>query len=140
MESCLLMQADMQLARVPPLVFAAMMTCGCAETMESVDAEAPSSAEARAVAHDHALPSRVVVDDFWLDQQIAAMSEPPPVRPKSISLGYAGDAPLSGGVMRNSPMPEPAAAGAYGPPVAGWDIPGACGKACAIRASYLPSQ
>lgn len=136
------MQTDMELARVSPFVVAAMMACGCAETTESADVEAPSSADARALAHDHALPSRVVHDDFWIDQQIAAMNEPPPVRPKSISLGYAGDTPLSGGIMRDSPMPEPAAASAYGPPVAGCDIPGACAcrKACAIRASYLPSQ
>lgn len=139
MESRLLMQALMQL-RVSPLVVAAMMACGCAETADSTEAEAPSPVDARAIAHEHALPSRVVVDDFWLDQQIAAMSEPDPVRPKSISLGYAGDTPLSGGLMRDSPLPEPPAAQASGPPGAGCDMPGACGKACAIRASFLPSQ
>ncbi|MGH7281200.1 MAG: hypothetical protein ACRELY_06740 [Polyangiaceae bacterium] len=130
----------MGLPRATPLVLAAMMACGCAETSDSAEAEAPSSVDARATAHDRALPSRVVVDDFWLDQQIAAMSEPEPVRPKSISLGYAGDSPLSGGVMRDSPMPDPAAAQAYGPPVADCDIPGGCRKACAVRASFLPSQ
>lgn len=135
------MQAPMELARVSPLVFAAIMACGCTETTEQAEVDAPpSSADARAAAHDHALPSRVVVDDFWLDQQIAAMSEPPPVRPKSISLGYAGDAPLSGGVMRDSPIATPVSAQAYGPPGAGCDIPNGCRRACAIEASFLPSQ
>ncbi len=45
------------------------------------------------------------IDSFWLQQEIAAMHEPKPLPVRSISLGYIGDTPLSGGVMRNTPMP-----------------------------------
>jgi hypothetical protein len=47
------------------------------------------------------------IDTFWLQQSIAAMREPPRLPVRSISLGYIGDAPLSGGVMRDTPMPQP---------------------------------
>ncbi len=47
------------------------------------------------------------LDTFWLQQSIAAMREPPRLPVRSISLGYIGDAPLSGGVMRDTPMPQP---------------------------------
>ncbi|MEO8875779.1 MAG: hypothetical protein ABI461_09350 [Polyangiaceae bacterium] len=63
--------------------------------------EMPDATDARAEAHAQDQPARVAVDDFWLDQQIAAWDEHPAPRPKSISLGYAGDSPLSNGVMRN---------------------------------------
>lgn len=43
------------------------------------------------------------VDTFWLQQAIAESRRPPPRRARSISLGYIGDAPLSGGVMRDDP-------------------------------------
>ncbi len=45
------------------------------------------------------------IDTFWLQQEIAAMHEPKPLPGRSISLGYIGDAPLTGGVMRDTPMP-----------------------------------
>lgn len=45
------------------------------------------------------------IDDFWLHQAIEERTRPPLVRPQSISLGYVGDTPLSGGVMRDTPMP-----------------------------------
>lgn len=45
------------------------------------------------------------LDSFWMQQEIAAMHEPKPLPVRSISLGYIGDTPLTGGVMRNTPMP-----------------------------------
>jgi hypothetical protein len=45
------------------------------------------------------------IDDFWLHQEIEERTRPPLVRAQSISLGYVGDTPLSGGVMRDTPMP-----------------------------------
>jgi hypothetical protein len=45
------------------------------------------------------------VDTFWLQQAIAESTRPPPRPVRSISLGYIGDAPLTGGVMRDTPMP-----------------------------------
>ena len=71
--------------------------------------EMPEATDARAEAHAHDQPTQVAVDDFWLDQQIAAFDERPAVRPKSISLGYAGDSPLSGGLTRYGPVDD------YGP-------------------------
>ncbi len=47
------------------------------------------------------------IDTFWLQQEIAAMREPKPLPVRSISLGYVGDTPLTGGVMRDTPMPRP---------------------------------
>ncbi|MEO7109585.1 MAG: hypothetical protein ABI183_04020 [Polyangiaceae bacterium] len=73
-----------------------LFVCGCVET--------PAATDARAEAHALDQPARVAVDDFWLDQQIAAFDEKPAERPRSISLGYAGDTPLSGGVMRDTPI------------------------------------
>jgi hypothetical protein len=43
-------------------------------------------------------------DGFWLAQATSESSRPPLQRPKSISLGYIGDEPLAGGVMRDTPM------------------------------------
>lgn len=91
----------------------AMASVAC---VDDADVDPPeSAADARATAHDQGRPYPTVVDDFWLNEQIAAMNEPPPRRPKSISLGYAGDAPLSGGVMRDTYI-EPPAAPAYAEP------------------------
>jgi hypothetical protein len=81
---------------VVTLVLNGHVLCGCVET--------PAATDARAEAHALDQPTRVAVDDFWLDQQIAAFEEKPAQRPRSISLGYAGDTPLSGGVMRDTPM------------------------------------
>jgi hypothetical protein len=39
------------------------------------------------------------VDTFWLQQSVAQMREPKPLPVRSISLGYIGDTPLTGGVM-----------------------------------------
>jgi hypothetical protein len=100
--------------RLTSLVAVTFLVCGCVET--------PAATDARAEAHAIDEPTRVATDDFWLDQQIAAFQEKPAERPRSISLGYAGDTPLSGGVMRDTPItysPE----GVY-PPSAGYAQPG----------------
>ena len=73
-----------------------IFACACVET--------PAATDARAEAHARAEPSRVAVDNFWLDQQIASFEDYPAPRPKSISLGYAGDTPLSGGITRDTPV------------------------------------
>ena len=44
------------------------------------------------------------VDTFWLQQAVAESTRPPPRPVHSISLGYIGDGPLTGGVMRDTPM------------------------------------
>lgn len=45
------------------------------------------------------------VDAFWLRQAVDEATKPPLEHPRSISLGYVGDTPLTGGVMRDTPMP-----------------------------------
>jgi hypothetical protein len=55
----------------------------------------------------HLVAMQPPIDTFWLQQEIAAMHEPKPTPVRSISLGYIGDAPLTGGVMRDTPMPAP---------------------------------
>jgi hypothetical protein len=65
----------------------ALVVCGCAETDAEVDARSP--------VRDH------FPEQFALAQQ----SEPPAQRPRSISLGYIGDAPL--GTQPTPPHHEP---------------------------------
>ena len=64
------------------------------------------------------------VDTFWLQQAIAESRKPPPRPVRSVSLGYVGDTPLTGGVMRDTPMGPPQAA--------------PC--SCALREPTLPEQ
>lgn len=93
--------------------FACAFVCGCAESRFMVDETAldgiPVSEQAR---QDPAPP----VDTFWLQQALEESSRPPPRPVRSISLGYIGDAPLTGGMMRDTPMPAPRAAEAQLPP------------------------
>ena len=79
--------------------------CGCAETPLEVMVVEPIREEAPPVQQDAELAPPG--DSFWLAQAITEMHKPPPLRPRSISLGYVGDAPLSGSVMRDTPMPAP---------------------------------
>lgn len=65
--------------------------CGCAET----------ELEAR---HMVVAPA----DTFWLQESRDEVTRPPLEHARSISLGYIGDGPLSGGVMRDTPMQIPA--------------------------------
>ena len=71
----------------------ALVLCGCAETT-SLDALPPVQAQ------NAMFPP---VDTFWLQQEVAQMREPKPLPVRSISLGYIGDTPLTGGVM-NAPQ------------------------------------
>lgn len=77
------------------LFIVAVASVGCVETYD----ELPPVQQSFAM--------QPPIDTFWMQQSIAAMREPPPVPVRSISLGYIGDAPLSGGVMRDTPMPQP---------------------------------
>jgi hypothetical protein len=47
------------------------------------------------------------VDTFWVQQTVEEATRPPVEHARSISLGYVGDTPLSGGVMRDTPMETP---------------------------------
>ena len=101
-DSRLLIEAAMGLGQIS-IVVLSLTTLAC---VDDADVDPPlSSADLRATAHDEGHASPIVRDDFWIDEAIATMSEPKPIRPKSISLGYVGDAPLSGGVMRGAPNP-----------------------------------
>ncbi len=99
--------------------------CGCAETPLEVLVAEPVSEEAPPVQQNAELAPPG--DSFWLAQSITEMQKPPPLRPRSISLGYVGDAPLSGGVMRDTPMPAAAYAPYAAPQAPGW------GCSCALR-------
>lgn len=52
-----------------------------------------------------------VGDSFWVNQGLARAGEPPPHAVRSLSLGYVGNEPLPGGVMRDTPMEQPGAIG-----------------------------
>ena len=75
----------------------ALCVCGCAETT-SLDALPPMQAQSAMFPP---------VDTFWLQQEVAQMREPKPLPVRSISLGYIGDAPLTGGVMNGPPQYDP---------------------------------
>lgn len=47
------------------------------------------------------------IDAFWLHQAAVESTTPIPERPRSISLGYVGNTPLAGGVMRDTPVMFP---------------------------------
>ena len=77
--------------------------CGCvesqleAQTMGSPVSDALPAIQSRA----ELLPP---VDTFWAQEAADIATRPDPPRARSISLGYVGDAPLTGGVMRDTPM------------------------------------
>jgi len=77
--------------------------CGCVETPLEIAAIEPLREEAPPVQQNAELAPPG--DSFWLAQAITEMNKPPPQRARSISLGYVGDAPLGGGVMRDTPLP-----------------------------------
>jgi len=78
------------------LLIVAMGSVGCVESLD----ELPPVQQNVAMQP----PDSFFGDTFWLQQSIAAMREPPRLPVRSISLGYIGDTPLSGGVMRDTPM------------------------------------
>jgi hypothetical protein len=56
-------------------------------------------------------PAPAVADSFWAYEAWSDRNRPRPWKRRSISLGYIGDQPLSGGVMRDTPMPSAAVYG-----------------------------
>jgi hypothetical protein len=53
-------------------------------------------------------PPKRPIESFWLAQAMGEAQRPPPPRYglQSISLGYVGDSPLTGGVMLDTPDAE----------------------------------
>lgn len=88
------------------------LACGCVESRFMVD---PTSLDGIPQEQQRAEEPEPPVDSFWLEEAIDEQTRPRPHRPRSISLGYIGDAPLSGGVMRDTPAPSPTYVD-YGPP------------------------
>ena len=81
-----------------------LLTCGCAESRFMVDPAFDGIPQEESRAVDPA----PAIDSFWLQQAVSEANKPPLQRPRSISLGYIGDGPLTGGVMRDTPMaPNP---------------------------------
>lgn len=78
-----------------------VLICGCAESRFMVD---DTGLDGVPVAQQREQEPMPPVDTFWLQQAVAQSTEPPPRPVRSISLGYIGDAPLAGGVMRDTPM------------------------------------
>jgi len=77
--------------------------CGCAEApLEAAFAE-PFRPESPPIQQSAELAPPG--DSFWLAEAVTEARKPPPARARSISLGYVGNAPLVGGVMRDTPMP-----------------------------------
>ncbi len=81
------------------VVVLAVSACGCVESQ----LDERSYAWPPVQGHVGFTPP---VDDFWLHQAIEERTRPPLVQAQSVSLGYIGDTPLSGGVMRDTPMPS----------------------------------
>jgi hypothetical protein len=78
-----------------------LLLCGCAESRFMVDETALDGVPVVQQREEEPMPP---VDTFWLQQAVAESTRPPPRPVRSISLGYIGDAPLAGGVMRDTPI------------------------------------
>jgi hypothetical protein len=52
-------------------------------------------------------PRPALADGFWIHEGVERATRPRLERPQSISLGYIGDEPLSGGVTRDTPYSPP---------------------------------
>jgi hypothetical protein len=87
------------------LGIAALLLPGCGELLDE-EAAAPQTPAAHRAEYVQAAP---LPDDddlaFPAAHAYAQATSPPPSRPRSKSLGFIGDAPLAGGVMRDTPMP-----------------------------------
>jgi len=77
-----------------------LLMCGCAESRFMVDPAFDGIPQEQLRAQDPA----PAIDSFWLQQAVSEANKPPVQRPRSISLGYIGDGPLTGGVMRDTPI------------------------------------
>ena len=89
-----------------------LLLCGCAESRFMVDETALDGVPVAEPQQQDPTPPvswsgayAPMVDTFWLQQAVAESTRPPPRPVHSISLGYIGDGPLTGGVMRGTPIP-----------------------------------
>ncbi len=73
---------------------------GCAESEEMSSPQTPCA------MGDTLPPAVAVADSFPIHERVEEASRPRPRLQRSISLGYVGDQPLSGSVMRDTPMPQ----------------------------------
>lgn len=64
-------------------------------------------AEAPEPMPDTLPPAPAIADSFALYEAQSEATSPRPRRPRSISLGYIGDAPLAGGVTRDTVIAPP---------------------------------
>jgi len=92
--------------RLAGAALACMLSVGCADA-EIVQAQAPRP------LHDTLPPAPAVADAFSIYEQQEEMTRPPPRIRHSISLGNVGDEPLSGSVMRDTPI-DPSTSSGYG--------------------------
>ena len=83
---------------LPVFVAVSLSLMGCA----GLARDPMMPAEARAMPDR----PRAGSDNFWHAHAWAEEKRPEPERPRSISLGFLSEAPLQGGVTRDSPMPE----------------------------------
>jgi hypothetical protein len=74
--------------------------CGCAESQ--LEARMFDDPLPQIQTHAVLVPP---VDTFWFQEAQDEATRPAPARARSISLGYVGNTPLTGGVMRDTPMP-----------------------------------
>jgi hypothetical protein len=109
-------------------VIVGALACGCAESRFMVD---PVALDGIPEEEQRAETPAPPIDSFWLQEAVAESTRPPPRPVHSISLGYVGDTPLTGGVMRDTPMPMQQGPN---PTYVDWSQPGATGHcSCAAR-------
>ena len=97
------------MGKLAPFLFAALLA-GCADEEDEYARFPPQrSTEVRCVALPHAAPG----DSFWQAEAASEANTPRPLPRHSVSLGYAGDGVLSGGITRDTPVyldqPQPQA-------------------------------
>ncbi len=123
-----MLMSEMRGGRV---IFGLVCLCGCVQSpLEgAVLSPAPIVDESPPVQQSSELAPPA--DSFWLAEAVSEMRKPPPVRARSISLGYVGDAPLVGGVMHDTPAPAGPADSMY--PTQYAPPPPAPACSCALR-------
>jgi hypothetical protein len=80
----------------------ALAVSGCADTESNIAPRTPVNAQ---LIDPTTLPAPDIVDGFPQVFAMAVENTPPPQRPRSISLGFIGDAPL--GTQPTPPHAEP---------------------------------
>lgn len=84
-----------------------LLLVGCAAVDAESPAEFPSAQTRLEPLADTQPPAPAIEDSYWIHQSVEEATRPPPHHRQSISLGFVGDEPLSGGVMRDTPMSGP---------------------------------